>query len=112
MTICQYCRGTGLQISDAANWRILGHYDRNGRIEVAAGVGSLGYRWDEERPVPPVRFSSMADALAAAAFASEMPAGVDTLHLVTLHGAPTEGVIWEVVAGGALDGGTRWLVSR
>lgn len=66
-----------------------------------AGV-TFGWRWEETRSEPPVTFTDAGKALAAASQASDLPAGVDTLHL-----ARTNGGI-ELIAV-APDGRGRWL---
>jgi len=63
------------------------------------------YRWSEDRPEPAVDFRHVADALAAAAFAADLPAGFDTLHI--LHRPDGS---CEVSAAGY--GGAYWLIRR
>lgn len=65
-----------------------------------------GYRWVGQAAEPLTVFASPADALAAAAFASDLPLGCDTLHLV--HRA-ADAV--EVIAATS-HGEPRWLHRR
>lgn len=79
-----------------------GACERCGRL----GPGTpRGFRWLAVQSVPPVTFAHVADAMAAAAFASDPPAGLDTLHLVSLPGGQVE-----AVAVG--ETGPHWLIRR
>lgn len=71
--VCESCHGEGGRLERGGPGDCL----RCGRF----GGRTRVYRWSPDAPNPLTEFPNVADALAAAAFATDLPAGCDTLHL-------------------------------
>ncbi len=84
-------------------------YDR-GFVPTPAARPRQVYRWSCERPAEFARFATVADALAAASFARDLPEGVDTFHVIGPGAGVEEAGAHEIVTQGR-DGRAFWLVA-